>query len=1330
MNKIDWNTFKVKNENFTKSFEELCYQLFCRKHKFQDGIPADFNQAGLETNPKKSTTVNMMVGFQSKFFEKGTDYSQIKRSIEKALKTFGNDLDEITIFLNSNAKITSDGAKEIVSIAKVHKVKIQWFTESQFQIALNQPCNLDLAQLYFGFGDENNFINSNISTADLSFLQSGGFLPLPIVKLPGRESAELNLKAKLSILTGNPGSGKSVVVKNLFCSYAKLFGKKTVFDKNKILPMLINLKDCYSDSLENLIRERQKDYGVQNKNIKFVYILDGLDELNDLHCELSLRTVKRLSEASNTDKIIISCRRGSLNKVTIHEYFDSYDSYDINELVFKDMECYFYQKGNKEKADHLLKLQQVNSLLIEEITDIFLVKLLWDTIYELSEDTTIIDLLEVKINGLLKETCHRNNLIDLNLLIPKEKAIIRINEKLSYIFSKKYQYRFKHSAISKFLCREFPQLDYEEINKIAGYNLNTFFDKSVGEQNNNTYIYQHRRYQEYFFARRLKKKFEKDIGIIRKTGVILSADFFDDIFMKYLSKEYKKNNDIPSLALLSSIKYYQKSGDHWYINDSAYFIDTLACQREKTLEFLLNDDVLETSQYIYSTYENALKFYEKGKESAAHSVIAHCSEEMFEFDNTSDMKDLEGQLYYKFKILKDVRAPYDSDFLKEYRKFYKNFYDTENSILDSKSPQEFIIKCYFKIGLKHFKKEMAALIEALKEREFCVFLDLLSTLEFLPFFFASTELQESIKEKLKKYRKRAESSNIAVFFFRKLLNINVSAAQILSILNILRPRQAHVREFSFNRQIHPIALSYVIAGEEIFLENRNVETDHTSADDIIKYCVLYHMYCESFSGQTSFAKDLVYYEKRFKKWNEARPRIKLNLTKLWAYLFYNLNGTRSEYLQLKKILTFDFDAFVFLNNLNTIDGERFHKVITQAEILPYENSLKEWKDDYSEFVDRCFMLSSMYSQFNGEKSIHYIKEAFINSKLRHGWRKDIFISEFLNDAFGQILAKNWLTKKEVKAYARSIFSLNIRIFEITDRDHTRYGVLNFLEALSPYDLKLAHEYLKEFKEMRLESHIVNLSVVSLLVEDIKNNALPYEKVSHIINGWQFLEKEYHQARFRVLMEVLGSDFYEDQAKISSFNKAYEIVDSVQGKFSYHKEIIGNYYSLYDRYCQMNGQKNILSTEKESYGEHNEISQSDFSKRIDYITNKKELKDLYDFYSNYNNRIEIVNKDIWEKWIDKTLAIEGNINLFIELTKKQEFLKTGFWGILNSDYFYLGVAYSLENPNTKEAMEDFLNNNGGYASFYKMTYVYCAMNEKDNALDLFKKFYQFCQFLVT
>jgi len=52
--------------------------------------------------------------------------------------------------------------------------------------------------------------------------------------------------------------------------------------------------------------------------------------------------------------------------------------------------------------------------------------------------------------------------------------------------------------------------------------------------------------------------------------------------MKYLQKEYKKENDFPALALLSSIQFYEKNGDQWYINDSQYFMDALACQKPRT----------------------------------------------------------------------------------------------------------------------------------------------------------------------------------------------------------------------------------------------------------------------------------------------------------------------------------------------------------------------------------------------------------------------------------------------------------------------------------------------------------------------------------------------------------------------------------------------------------------------------------------------------------------------------------------------------------------------------------------------------------------------------
>ncbi len=60
-----------------------------------------------------------------------------------------------------------------------------------------------------------------------------------------------------------------------------------------------------------------------------------------------------------------------------------------------------------------------------------------------------------------------------------------------------------------------------------------------------------------------------------------------------------------------------------------------------------------------------------------------------------------------------------------------------------------------------------------------------------------------------------------------------------------------------------------------------------------------------------------------------------------------------------------------------------------------------------------------------------------------------------------------------------------------------------------------------------------------------------------------------------------------------------------------------------------------------------------------VLNRKELEDLYAIYTDRNNDIIINDKWIWNYWIEKTLSIEGNIDLFVQLTEKQAFLTTGF-----------------------------------------------------------------------
>ena len=69
LSKINWNRFKLKNEDYRKAFEELSYFLFCRKFSISEGIRADYNQTGLETYPIFNPKDKEWVGFQAKFFD-------------------------------------------------------------------------------------------------------------------------------------------------------------------------------------------------------------------------------------------------------------------------------------------------------------------------------------------------------------------------------------------------------------------------------------------------------------------------------------------------------------------------------------------------------------------------------------------------------------------------------------------------------------------------------------------------------------------------------------------------------------------------------------------------------------------------------------------------------------------------------------------------------------------------------------------------------------------------------------------------------------------------------------------------------------------------------------------------------------------------------------------------------------------------------------------------------------------------------------------------------------------------------------------------------------
>jgi hypothetical protein len=267
MIKINWDKFKVKNENYQKSFEEIAYFLFCRKFKKTSGVFRYKNQTGIETEPILEK--RKWVGFQAKWFESKIDKDNVKGSISKA-KEKNPKLNRIIFYINQEfSESSKKGEKDsqlkesIESYAKELKVEIEWVVPSNFEQILNQPVNLDLAQLYFDFSDEFGFIKSCSDPRILTFLQSSEYIELPFInskteKLEDITTKILKAKQKDFLIIGHPGSGKSISIHKLFQVFAgldknSLDDVKKVLQENKAVPMLINLKNCTFDTIENLI---------------------------------------------------------------------------------------------------------------------------------------------------------------------------------------------------------------------------------------------------------------------------------------------------------------------------------------------------------------------------------------------------------------------------------------------------------------------------------------------------------------------------------------------------------------------------------------------------------------------------------------------------------------------------------------------------------------------------------------------------------------------------------------------------------------------------------------------------------------------------------------------------------------------------------------------------------------------------------------------------------------------------------------------------------------------------------------------------------------------
>ncbi|MGA2587698.1 MAG: hypothetical protein ABSF88_11840 [Candidatus Aminicenantales bacterium] len=1220
--RIDFDKFILYNSNPRDAFESLSYFLFCRRFGVTYGIFRYKNQAGIETNPLKAG--RDLIGFQSKYFESKIDKSQLIDSLKIAREKHPK-INKLIFYIN---KEFTEGRRSTTNIPQSQKavegcakklgIKIEWVVPSNFEILLNEPTNLDLAQLYFNTPNQFGFIKGGANHRIQTFLQSDEYLNLPlakgdkIVKKP--ITSILRSKQKCFLIIGHPGSGKSIFIHFLFREIGGL-NKKTerqmakLLVRNQAVPMLINLKDCIAESLENLIRARQVESNVRGQSMGFIYLLDGLDELSEDRADQVLSSLRELEQKSGTKKIIISCRSGNMNRIKVPVYLPDIIEFHFCDLDLADINKFFAAKHDKKKIKLLDRLHKINQKVLKEIKDILLIGLLWDTIEKLGPISTVADLIEQKINLLLGNPDHKKNVDSLNLLDTKSNEIIALNQEISFRFQKKLSYRFHRKELQEIILNIFPRLDYKSVNELLNYLSNLFFDGNyIDDDSSPSFIYQHRSYQEFFFTQRLKIEYEGNPVILRNLDILSNREYFEGYFMPYLRKEYERKENITGLLDLNLIDVYlgNHSGfgvdDAYYLNSSE-FIPALANQNHYLIDELLESEYFQMNKILFidtRILKEKFKQWQKEKDdfrlndylssiwsSGISALLKHIV--IFWKENNKEVaRKLLGNLneaasiYKENKYLEQVNKERKPDnpywiqwedyifiliciqgnkvadiFRRIIRQNYQNIEDGSNAYFRKNEGKDKLVKSFFNVVMRYRPSSLILDIDQMDDYEFTAFLDVLRSYKLLDMFINDKKLQAKIRSALTARNIVFSEEKFFIAFYKAFLGIPFIEDEN-NLLRELLKNLKNERKIDWSLHEVPIKYSFIsfALGENSIESLKPNSQDHVSYyDELALYSALFDVYVKILEGKKTIGQALRGYISYVDhNYQSGRLYLEVDISFLWAEIFSISNNLPTDDLIILKTQLLregtNIIPYSFHYHLVAINKKLFDKLVNESDIINYEDALKS-ANDYQSLVNDCFSLAIFYSRLNEEKSRFYFIKGLKNGVLRHGWRKDTLVSYQLVEGLEILWRNNWETREKLIKHAHDVFNLTLRVSEFTDGKHTWQGPYNVIDLVSKYDVKLAELLKKKLIDKKGYSNYNNIAVTSVLLGRVRlGDALEdlEKEMSEFRKDYDYEGKpnsDIYEQKITVYVAIAESDLYEDQERADALAKAYDLVEEMK-----------------------------------------------------------------------------------------------------------------------------------------------------------------------------------------
>jgi len=1052
MQDINWNMFNLKNADKRTAFQTMCKHLFCRELSIGGyDLQANYNNPGLEAKPVLRD--DKYYGFQCKYVETTTNsdtfYREVKKSLDIAYQVYKGELDVIYIYSNADVKpdvtdkelsdLTKHTARILIKRDAIKNgITIKWITEDSLELKLNEPRFNDIATFYFSESRELDFLDSSISIEDKTFLNSEEFISLPIRDYSGYDDViSLLQKRCCAIVLGDAGTGKTLMMKKLFSHYKDKFVNdySNATKETAIFPVFVRLRECINGNLEDILRQRLKDYRIDKTTnaFKYLYFLDGLDEVSANFIDNALSYVQNIANYENTHGIVFSSRKDSFNLAFIYRYFFDIKKIELLQLTPEHIGDYFKVKNDENKTKKLQELKVKNNSLIRDLDDIFSISLFWDIIERVDEATTKIDLSEQSVNYFLSNFKKLN---EINLPEPKTQHIKELFSEIAYHMRASNLLNINLQELQSLIQGRFDRLSYNDTNKIIYCFSELFFEKA-DRQDQILFSFRHRKYNEYFLCKKVLELFFERPCVLRELQLLIDKDFILRNFLKYGIKESIASRNILQNIALRFFEAYLGS-DYWERFKDSYigtrsdygvggmnafeqdeFINALASQTKEDILILFEnlglDKVDLSNPKIISKL--IVLFHEKTNVNIFNDIIKHFSYkkkklEKIKFSSIYDKlyfemffknHDISSKVY--IDRIKKLKINPNTDFMSiadEGCQLVLSFY---NFLVDYNIPflctiiheieiEHLELLCYQllrneyihlivskKIEVNNLKSSIVARIENQAKDTF-----LLNTIVFYRLVTHKDYGSETLKSRFNK----VNQNNLPTW------ERNIEANQYIAILR-KEHETIYTPNYKLGIEIKNIAISGNYSLDSILQEIVSVVQKYNfSTYNWFKY-----------KNSTLIGAILATY-----------PFTLDDIKKVLRLLF--------KYDNVVNMLTVYYSIFNIKINL--------FKQIANEAILDniYEKSTRQlsYYDDNSNVE---YMFSAMYAYYYTDKSHQLLLKGLNNSICRPAFRKEDTIDYVLPNFLKLFAINNWYSEGQLETFALRIYDMLKIMSDTTDR---------------------------------------------------------------------------------------------------------------------------------------------------------------------------------------------------------------------------------------------------------------------------------------------------------